>query len=43
MTGYYDTMFLTCLSAVSAAVGVILPLSGGGHPHPGTAALRHLR
>ncbi len=40
MIGYYDySMFLTYLSAVSAVVGAALTLSGGGHPHLGTAAL----
>lgn len=40
MIGYYNyTMFLTYISLVSASLGIVIALSGGGHPYIGMCFL----
>lgn len=40
MIGYYNyTMFLTYISLVSAGLGIVISLSGGGHPYIGMCFL----
>ncbi len=40
MIGYYNyTMFLTYISLVSASIGIVIALTGGGHPYIGMCFL----